>query len=135
MRSKKEKVLSLEPKWYALEIIITVIIALIISLLLVLLLAFIIKTFNLPTEASSVITVIIKILSIFIASLICLKRPNSGWIRGAIVGIVYILISFLVFSILGEKFNFGLSLLNDVIIGMIAGVISGIVAVNVIRKN
>ena len=131
MRHGKQKTLSLEPKWYLLEIVMTVVIALILSLLLVLLFAFLIKMLNLETDIIPIFICGIKIVSILTASIFCLKRPNVGWIRGASAGIIYILLSFFVFSILGGEFTFGLGLLNDVAIGMVAGIISGVIAVNV----
>ncbi len=43
-------------------------------------------------------------------------------------------LSFVVFSALDNNFVFGLSLLNDSVLGAVAGMISGIIAVN-IRKH
>lgn len=134
MKSGKQKVLSLEPKWYALEILVSIVISVIVSLLLVLLAALIIKQFSLGDTAIAVIICIIKIISVLVGCLICLKRPKNGWIRGALSGMLYIWASYMVFSLLGDGFSFGLSLLNDTMIGMVAGLISGIIAVN-IRRN
>lgn len=120
---------------YFLETIIAVFVALIISLILVVVAAFAIKLFNIPDNAIMIINQIIKGLSILISGLICLKLPSNGWLRGFIVGLVYILLAFVVFSLLSGEFTFGLSLLNDAALGGVSGLISGIIAVNIRKRN
>ena len=120
---------------YFLETIIAVFVALIISLILVVVAAFAIKLFNIPDNAIMIINQVIKGLSILIAGLICLKLPNNGWLRGFIVGLVYILLAFVVFSLLSGEFTFGLSLLNDAVLGGVSGLISGIIAVNIRKRS
>lgn len=119
---------------YVLEMIKALVIAIIISLIGVLLAALIIKLCNLPDKVIPIINQVIKGLSILIACLISFKLPHNGWVRGIVMGIFYIALSFVVFSLLDGKFNFGLSLLNDVALGAVTGLISGIIAVN-IRKH
>ena len=118
---------------YVLEMLKALVVALIISLALILLAALIIKIFNIPSNYIAIINQVIKSLSVLIAALICFRLPNNGWLRGIIFGILYIALAFVVFSLLDGEFKFGLSLLNDVAIGSISGLISGIIAVN-LRK-
>lgn len=118
---------------YVLEMLKAMIVALIITLALILISAFAIKLFNVPTEYISIFNQVIKGVSIFVAALICLKAPNGGFIRGIILGILYILLSYVVFSLFNGKFEFGISLLNDAVLGAVTGLISGIIAVN-LRK-
>lgn len=120
---------------YVLETVIAVFVALIISLILVVVAAFAIKLFSIPDNAIMIINQVIKGLSILVAGLICLKLPNNGWLRGFIVGLVYILLAFVVFSLLSGEFTFGLSLLNDAVLGGVSGLISGIIAVNIRKRS
>ena len=115
------------------EVIKTVIVAVIISLVAILLMAFLIKLFNISTKAIPIINQVIKGLSILVACLICIKTPSNGWIKGIISGLLYIILAFVIFSLLSGKFEFGLNILNDVAIGAVSGMLSGIIAVS-IRK-
>ena len=67
--------------------------------------------------------------------MICLKLPYNGWLRGFILGVLFVLIAFVVFSLLGDGFDFDIKLLNDVALGGVTGLISGILSVNVFRKG
>ncbi len=120
---------------YLFEIIIAVFIALIISLVLIIIAAFSIKLFNISDNAIIIINQVIKGLSILIAGIVCLKLPNNGWLRGFIFGLLYILLAFVVFSLLSGKFNFDLTLINDAVLGGVSGLISGIIAVNIHKKS
>mgnify|MGYP001031213785 CR=1 FL=1 len=115
------------------EVIKTVIVAVIISLVAILLMAFLIKLFNISTTAIPIINQVIKGVSILVACLICIKTPSNGWVKGIVAGLLYIMLAFVIFSLLDGKFKFGLNILNDVAIGAISGMISGIIAVS-IRK-
>ncbi len=118
---------------YVLEIIKALIVALIITFLLVLLSALIIKIFAVSSSYICVFNQVIKGVSIFLGALVSLRRSGGGFIRGIIFGIAYILIAFVIFSCMNGYFEFNISLLNDVAFGSVAGLISGIVAVN-LRK-
>ena len=120
---------------YFLETIIAVFIALIISLILVVIAAFAIKLFSINDSAIVIINQVIKGLSIFLAGIFCLKLPNNGWLRGFILGLIYVLLAFVVFSLLSGEFVFDLTLLNDAVLGGVSGLISGIVAVNIRKKS
>ena len=120
---------------YVLETLKALIVAIIISLLLVVIAAFLVKWLNIGDKYIKIINQIIKGLSIFLSAVICLRLPYNGWLRGFILGVLFILSAFVVFSLLGDGFDFGISLLNDVVLGGVSGLISGILAVNVFRKT
>ena len=132
--SEKNNTLPIGAKYYAMEVVKALIIAIIISLLLVLLSAFIIKTFNLSTDIIPIINQVIRSVSVLIASLISLKRSGNGWLRGIAVGFFYGIFAFLIFSLLSGGFEFDLSLLNNVVICMASGLVSGIISM-LIRRN
>ncbi len=118
---------------YIFEAVKANIIALIIALLAVLFSALLVKLFGIADSAIPVINQVIKSVSIFVGCLISLRKPNNGWLRGAICGFIFVWLSFIVFSLLDGNFVFGLSLFNDCVLGTLSGLISGIIAVN-IRK-
>ncbi len=100
-----------------------------ISLLGVLLFAFVIKFTSISENAISPINQVIKIISILVGCFVASKKiSNNGWFWGLILGALYTVLSFLIFSILDGEFRFTISLLNDLVFGAILGLISGIIA-------
>lgn len=132
MRTKKHAVE--RDRGYIFEIVKANIVALIVALLAILLSALIVKFFTVSDSAIPIINQVIKSASIAIGCLASLKKPHNGWLRGLICGFLFAWLSFLVFSALDANFVFGLSLLNDCVLGAVSGMISGIIAVN-IRKH
>ena len=109
------------------EVLKALIIAVILTLVLVLLAALVVKLFNIGDGVIPIINQVIKGVSILVSCLIAVKHTN-GWLKGIIVGILYIALSFVIFSLLDGKFSFGLNILNDVALGSITGLLSGILA-------
>lgn len=120
---------------YILEMVKALVLSLIFTLVLVLLAALLVWACDIPENVIPIINQIIKGVSILIPALICLRLPGSGWIRGLLFGILYIALTEFIFALLnsGNGFTWGIHILNDVAIGSITGLISGILAVNVIR--
>ena len=107
-----------------------------ITIVAVLLLAIVYKFVNMSDATIKIINQIIKILSIAIGVFICLKNDKSkGMLKGAIVGGIYTIISFFVFSILVSTFSFSFSLLYDILFASIIGLIFGIIFVNIKSKR
>ncbi len=126
---KREVIANPTAKNYTAEIIKAVVVAVIISLAAILIEALVVKFAGVPTGALPIINQVIKGVSILAACLICLRLPKNGWLRGIIVGLVYIVLAFVLFSLLnGAKFKFGLSILNDIALGAVSGLLSGIIA-------
>ena len=69
------------------------------------------------------------------AILLCFSKRPNGWLRGFLFGVVYALAAFLVFSTFSGKFDFGIKLLNDCVLGGVTGLIGGIIAVNVKKEK
>ena len=105
--------------------------ALSISLIAICIFAFILRFFDIKAEAIKPINQVIKIVSILIGSFYGLKKNKEmGLITGFLIGIVFTILAFIVFSILNGSFVFEKTLINDLIFGGIAGAIAGIIAVN-----
>ena len=110
------------------ETVKALIIAVILSLVSVLLAALVIKLFNLGNGAIPLINQVIKGVSILLGCLIAIKSKHNSWLKGIVIGILYIALSFVIFSLLDGEFSFGLGILNDVALGSITGMVSGILA-------
>ncbi|MGN1259050.1 MAG: TIGR04086 family membrane protein [Christensenellales bacterium] len=129
----KAKASTNENKTSYLKIVIGSVVALIVSLVLILLFALLIKWFNWGDGVIIPANIIIKIISMAVGIFIATKDGTKGLSKGIIVGVLYIFLSFLIFSIIAGSFVFSLSLLYDVLLGIFGGGIIGIIAVN-IRK-
>lgn len=104
-------------------------VSLIVSLVLILLFALLIKWFNWSDAIISPANIVIKIISIAIGVLIVTKDGSAGAVKGAILGAVYIILCFVVFSILNGSMIINISLLYDSILGVIVGGILGVISV------
>lgn len=102
-----------------------------VSLVLILIFAFVIKLTSMSDTLIKPINQIIKVVSIFFGTLFIVKKVNQkGLITGAIVGLLYSILAFVVFSILNGGFSFDITLLIDILFGAISGAICGIICVN-----
>lgn len=102
-----------------------------ISLVLILLFALLIKFFNISQSFILPINQVIKIISIFIGTLFAFgKVKEKGFLKGMLIGLIYTILAYSVFSILAGEFSFSLTSLTDMLFGAIIGGISGILVVN-----
>lgn len=108
-------------------------VSLIISLVLILLFALLIKWFNWSDAVISPVNIVIKIISIAIGVLVVTKDGTGGALKGATLGAVYIVLCFVVFSILNGSMIINISLLYDSLLGLITGAILGVISVT-LRK-
>ena len=94
------------------------VIALCVSLLLVLVFAFLLKFTNIPDGAIASVNQVIKGLSVFIGVFVGMKKTKElGLICGMLIGVVYTLVAFFVFSLLSGCMVFDLSVLTDMLFG------------------
>lgn len=110
-------------------------IALCISLVGILIFAFILKFASISDVAIRPINQIIKGISVLVGVFVAMRKVDKmGLVGGLLIGLIYTVIAFVVFSILDGNFQFNLTLLNDILFGSIMGAICGIIAVNVKRR-
>ena len=119
----------------ALEFVKTLIIAIIFTMLLVLIFAIIVRFCSVESKYIPIVNQVIKCMSIVFAILLCFSKRPNGWLRGFLFGVVYSLAAFLVFSTFSGKFDFGIKLLNDCVLGGVTGLIGGIIAGNVKKEK
>lgn len=102
-----------------------------VSIVAILLFAFIIKLTGMSKGLIKVINQIIKIVSIFLGTFFMLRKTGQkGLVTGVMIGLLYTVIAFVVFSILNGKFAFDITLLIDIVFGSIIGAICGAICVN-----
>ena len=104
------------------------------SLLCVLGLAFLLKFTPISESWITPINQGIKILSIVLGCFVLTKKVNHRtWLWGAVLGVCYTLLSFVIFSIIDGEFCPSIALLTDCLFGALIGLIAGL-ASNLIRK-
>ena len=97
------------------------------TLLLVGLFALLVRFAGIGGNTITVIAQIIKVVSIFYAVKVALRNVEKrGYIFGALVGLLYMVLSFFIFSILDDGFSVTVGLLNDLIFAMTLGVASSV---------
>ena len=109
-------------------------ISLIITFGSIILFAFIIKWASLGDNVIAPVNLVIKGISVFIGALILVAGKTKGLINGLLFGVIYTLISFLIFSILAGTFVLGLGIIADFAFNGIVGGIAGILGVNIKKK-
>lgn len=115
------------------KIILASIIAVIVSLGLILIFALLIKWFNWSDNVITPVNIVIKLVSIAVGVLIATKSGEKRMLKGTLVGLSYVLVSFIVFSLLIGKFSFGVDNVWDLLLGVVGGGIIGIIN-NIIHK-
>lgn len=100
------------------------------TLILILLFALLIRFINIPDGFITPVNQAIKVLCIFLGCFISLKKTNKGFIKGMFIGLFFSILSFLIFSFIGGTFNFNVTVLLDILFGLLIGGISGIIVVN-----
>lgn len=112
------------------DVLKAVLFATLISLALVLVFAIVIRFASVENKVIMPVNIAIKIVSIFVGTLIGFKQPQNGLLKGAISGLAYMLLTFLIFSALNGFKDVQFSWI-DLITLPVAGAISGIIAVNI----
>lgn len=117
---------------WVLDVIKTVVIAVLISMVSALVFALIVKATDMGETAISYVNQGIKILSMLIACLIGFKRGSKGgWLKGLISGLLYVVTSFIVFSMIAGNLSFDNLSWVDFLTGAAVGTICGVITVNV----
>ncbi len=110
--------------------------ALCVSLVGILIFAFILKFTNISDSVINPVNQVIKGASIFLGVFIGLKKEKEmGLVSGLLIGILFTMIAFTVFSVLDGRFVFDRTLLNDMLFGGIMGAICGIICVNIKKSS
>ncbi len=105
--------------------------ALCFSLVFILVFAFLLKFTGIAESLISPINQVIKGVSIFLGVFLALKKEKQqGLVCGLLIGFLFTIFAFLIFSALCGSFVFEKSVVTDMVFGAIIGGICGIIAVN-----
>lgn len=108
-------------------------VALTVTLIGVFIFAFVIKAACLSSGVIKAVNQFIKILSIFLACMFSIKG-GSGFLKGAIIGLLSMVVTYLVFLLMGSGATFDGGFILDLVFGLVVGAISGIITVNLKRE-
>ena len=117
-----------------LDVLKAVLFGALIALALVLIFARVLKFTSLPARAIMPVNIVIKLVSIFVGIILGFKNKQNGILKGAIAGLVFMLLTFFIFAALNAFKDVKFSWI-DLITLPIAGALSGIVAVNIKSKK
>ena len=106
------------------------------SLLGTVIFAFVLKFANLSNTFISYINDLIKVFSIFIM-VMCLKRKSEEklLVKSIVAGVIYAILSFVLFSILNASLVFDLSVLYNLLFAVIVSAICSVIINILSRKN
>ena len=116
------------------DVLLSTLYAVVISVIMVLILALIIKYVAIGDNVLIIINQMIKIISILSGLLIGLRTIEAGAAKGAVVGLLYVLITIMTFSLLEGGFALKSFNLIDILLAVALGGISGILSVNIKSK-
>ena len=108
-----------------------IIISVSISLILIFILAFLISNTNLKENMINPSIIFISSISILIGSFLVSKKiKRKGIIYGAIVGIIYMLLMYIISSLMNMNFLINLNSIIMFCFGILGGAIGGVLGVN-----
>lgn len=114
-----------------LDVLKGVVFSVIICVVLILLFALIVKFTALSDSVIVPINIVIKVLSIFTGCLLGIKSASKGALKGLIIGALFMLITYLLFSLVNGSFTANSLTWIDALLMLAEGLISGIIVVNV----
>ena len=127
-----ENTMSVSRNHSFLNVIVASIIAVSISLVLILIFALMLRFIDIDTSLILPINQGIKIISILLGTIFGFKsNKTKGFLKGMIVGLLYTILAYLIFSLLSFSFNFNVAFLLDLLCATLVGGVSGIIAVNI----
>lgn len=104
-------------------------IAVLFALVATVLFSFILRLTPVPDSVIMPVDQCIKALAVLFGCFFSL-RGEKGWLKGLAVGMLTVALTGFVFSAVARDFSFSLLLLAEFAFGAVAGLLSGIVAVN-----
>ena len=120
---------------FLVQLIKSSVLGVLVSVILVLVLAFVLKFVELSDGIITIIDEFIKIISIFVSTLSLVKKsPYKLLYKGAGIGAVYTILTFILFSALRGSYSFGTTLIIDIVLGAVIGIIVAIM-INIFKKE
>lgn len=108
--------------------------AILISLAFVLVFTVLIQLFSIPAAAVKPVNQVFKIIAIIGGGLLFI-RGDKGLIKGAIFGVLAVVLTFLLFGAIAGSLACDWKFAIEILIGAVAGGVTGVIAVNIKRKS
>ena len=109
-----------------------IVIAFLITLISVFLFSVILTYTDISEKIIPIAIVILMFISILIGTIISMRKTSkNGMLNGAIIGGSYVILLYLISSVLNTGFSMNIYTIIMIITGTIAGVIGGIISVNI----
>ena len=102
------------------------------ALLLTAVFACLLRFTPIPDKAIYPIAQTIKVISIVLGAL-AFTRGEKGWLKGGAIALLFTALSYLTFSAFGGDFSLSWLLLAELVLSLVAGLLGGIIAVNMRR--
>lgn len=99
-------------------------------LAIILIFAFVLKFVVIPQQVIIIINGVIKLVSVCIACPFAVNG-EKGLIKGAITGLSLIIITYLLFGLISGGLTFGFGTVLEIIYGLVAGGLAGVICVNI----
>jgi putative membrane protein (TIGR04086 family) len=104
----------------------------IVTIPLFLIFAFILSYTDFPEKYVSTVVIIATIVSVLVASSTVTRNArNKGWLNGIVVGFVYMLVLYVVSSLVLDNYSINRYVITMTVIGVLTGAIGGIIGINV----
>lgn len=106
-------------------------ISILVTLLAIFIFSILLAYTNISERVIPIVIIIMTFISILIGSIISMRKvSNNGMINGAIIGGTYVMLLYLISSILNTGFGLNVYTIIMVIAGIISGIIGGIIGIN-----
>ena len=106
-------------------------ISIIVTLIALLIFSLILTYTNVGENTIAPVVIVVTALSILCGSSISTKNiKKNGMINGGLIGLVYLLILYMISSILNWKFSLNIQSLIMILVGTAFGIFGGIIGVN-----
>ena len=114
------------------SVIKAVVLSLICSFLAIIILACILRVSTMPDKAVYPIMQTLKVLFVLLSTLLFI-RGEKGWLKGGGAGLLFSALSYLTFSAIGGDFSLSWLIFAEVGLAFFAGVVGGVIGVNLRR--
>ncbi|MGN0797763.1 MAG: TIGR04086 family membrane protein [Christensenellales bacterium] len=118
-----------------LDVVLGGVIAVLVSVLLTLVFAIVLKFVNVSDEVIDGVNIAVRIISVVVGCFWAIKSTRYGIAKGLLIGVIYVLTSFLVFGLLAGSLSISTIKLVDFLSGIVTGIISAVVVVNVKKPS
>ena len=114
------------------SICVSLIVSFILTIISILFFSMLLVKTNISENMINGVIIVISSISILIgASVSAIKFKKNGWINGAIISSIYIMILYILSSLINNSFEINKSSIFMIIFGLMLGIIGGIIGVNV----